>query len=162
MWAKRRIFMKAIGAMLAVMLLLFTAGGIFAQNGIKVSAGGGGDISYDLETNTTTYGFNGFVDFTYLVISAGIKIVNENTGFTASANFKYPFNLGSTFSVFPTAGADYSIAYWVSTFSLNAGVGMDFSISDNVYARLMALYVFSPRDIKNGRFTLRPSVGFRF
>ena len=153
--------MKGAKVIAITVILLFTAGGLFAGD-FNVSAGGGGDVSYDLGTDTTTYGFHGFVDITYLLISAGVNIVNKDVIFTAAANLKYPINVGSSFSVFPTAGAEYRLANHHGTFLLNAGVGMDYSIGNNFYARLMALYVFLPDDIKNGQLTFRPSIGFRF
>lgn len=145
-----------------ITLLLFVAGGAFAKNKFSISAGGGGDVSYDLETDTMVFGFNGFVDFTYLLLSAGVNIIKKDVGFSAAANLKFPFNLTDSLSIFPTAGAEYRRFNKVNSFLLNAGVGVDFSIGANVFARLCALYVFSPKDFKNGKLTLRPSVGFRF
>ena len=142
-------------------LLLFTAGGVFAGN-FSVSAGGGGDVSYDLETDSAVYGFHGFVDITYLMVTAGINIVKKDVSFATTANLKYPINIGSSFSFFPTVGVEYRIAKKQGTFLLNAGAGMDFSIGNNAFARLTALYVFAPGDIKHGQITFRPSIGFRF
>ena len=153
--------MKGAKVIVIAAMLIFMAEGVFAESKFNVSVGGGGDVSYDLGTDTAVYGFHGFVDITYLLITAGINIVKKDVGFAASANLKYPFNFGNSFSIFPTVGAEYRLANHNGTFLLNAGVGMDFSLGNNVYARLCALYVFPPNEIKGGQLTFRPSIGFR-
>ena len=106
---------------------------IFNVNAVEFSAGIGTDVGFF--SSSTKLGISALFDFKYVEAYVGLRYSffqysETATLFYFGVNGKYPFKITETVNIFPLLGMDFS-----NHISINAGVGGDFYIDQNLYIR---------------------------
>ena len=183
------ILVVAFVAMSATFAIDMSAGGglVFGSSTTKTEYDLGAWGTVDDTESNSLYGAFGFFDATYVQVSIGYVKVNSDSE-VGSIVFdvlgKYPFAIGTKFTLFPLAGIGYQKAVSVeegvdeadaSHFVLRGGIGGDFAITEKLYARATGLFGYfldnqNERDIQDdwdGKistydFEISAAVGYKF